>query len=76
MPHFAYVSPDTYCLLILGNDIFNREVVEIIGENDSYGALSIRYKDTLDVMPFRTLTLEERTRRDKAFAPTGLVASG
>ena len=53
MPHFAYVSPDTYCLLILGNDIFNREVVEIIGENDSYGALSIRYKDTLDVMPLK-----------------------
>ena len=28
--HRAYISPDKYCLLILGNDIFNKETVETI----------------------------------------------
>lgn len=32
--HQCYISPDRYCLLILGNDIFNKEVIETLSQND------------------------------------------
>ena len=32
--HQCYISPDRYCLLLLGNDLFNKEVIETLSLNE------------------------------------------
>lgn len=32
--HQCFISPDKYCLLILGNDIFNKEIIETLSQID------------------------------------------
>ena len=41
--HAAYISPDKYCLLILGNDLFNKDVIKTVSQHDGYGMICVRY---------------------------------
>ena len=62
----CYISPDGYCLFILGNDIFNKERVETLSQNDQIGVFLLRYENTVDVLPYHLMSSEERQKREAA----------
>ena len=64
----CYISPDGYCLFLLGNDIFNKERVETLSQNDQTGVFLLRYENTVDVLPYQLMSSEERQKREAAFA--------
>ena len=58
----ALVSPDDYALLLLGNDIFNKEVVRIIAYSDAEQLYTVSYNGQVDVMQRTLLTPSQRQK--------------
>ena len=50
--HSAYVSPENFCLMLLGNDLFNPEVVETLGHHEHRSVMTIRYGNQVDCLPY------------------------
>lgn len=65
--HQCYISPDNYCLLLLGNDIFNKEMVETIAQNETFGCYVLRHGNQIDILPYKLLSVEERRKREVAY---------
>ena len=55
--------------MLLGNDLFNPEVVETLGHHEHRSLLTIRYGNQVDCLPYQQMSKEEREKREKLFTP-------
>ena len=55
--------------MLLGNDLFNMEVVETLGHHESRSVLTLRYGNIVDILHYQQLSTEERKKREVLFRP-------
>ena len=67
LDHQAYIGPETFPLMLLGNDLFNPEMVETLGHHESRSVLTLRYGNIVECLPYQQLSTEERKKREKLF---------
>ena len=46
--------------MLLGNNLFNKDVVETHALSDRYGVIGLRYKDVLSYLPFWMVSASEK----------------
>lgn len=55
--------------MLLGNDLFNPEVVETLGHHEHRSLMTIRHGNQVDCLPYQQISTEEREKREKLFSP-------
>ena len=55
--------------MLLGNDLFNPEVIETLGQHEHRSLMTIRHGNQVDCLPYQQMSTEERSKREKLFSP-------
>ena len=71
----AFVSPDDYCLMLLGNDIFNSSMLRVVGIVADQQYIIVQHGAEVDVVPFQLQPPAERDAQHAASAAAKAVAS-
>ena len=71
----AFISPDDYCLMLLGNYIFNSSMLRVVGIVADYQYVIVQHGAEVDVGPFQLQTPAEKDTQRAASAAAKEVAA-